>query len=319
MIGRIDELVQRLFSFFVLPVLNVTIVSLLLHWCLSDQYSVSALFATIDVGGLTQYFANLLGAIVSGNFDTIKELAGRYSSQIATVSNIVALLVFLTIVIAMFLLDRAIYCVNWLVPLDYEFDLATYGGRHCEDVRLRRLFSLLGQPFDFAAAIGVVRSYLGERSIDAYRVARRNALARSQAIARTGFDYAKSYTCLLFVAWLVALVSPLLKLSSITLLLVAAIVIALAYLIWYARAYQDLLEFDIDSFIALRAYDQAGDRFVKPSEEGLDLCAGFVRPPANRLLDMLCLKHQPAGVLYEIYDLGRCVVAWTASRRAPPR
>lgn len=318
MMGRVDELIQRLFSFFVLPVLNVTIVSLLLHWCLADQYSVSSLIAKVDIGGLTQYFANVLGAIVSGNFDTIKDLAGRYSNQIAAASNIVALLVFLTIVILMFVLDRAIYYVNWIVPLDYDFDLATFGARHCGDARVRRLFSLLGQPFDFAAATGVVRSFLGEHSVDAYRAARRNMLARSQGIARTAFDYAKSYVCLLTLAWLFALVAPILKLSSITLLLAVSVVIAIACLIWYANAYQELLEFDLDCFIALRSYDEGNDRFVKPAEEGPDLCSGLAQPASHRLLDTLCLKYHPAGVLYEIYELGRSLAAWATARRAPP-
>jgi hypothetical protein len=318
MIGRIDELIQRLFSFFVLPVLNVTIVSLLLHWCLADQYSVSSLVAKLDIGGITQYFANVLGAIVSGNFDTIKDLAGRYSNQIAAVSNIVALMVFLTIVILMFVLDRAIYAVNWIIPLDFNFDLASYGAQHCDDTRVRRLFSLLGQPFDFTAATGVVRSYLGEHSVDAYRVVRRNALVRSQGIARTGFDYAKSYVCLLVVAWLFALVAPVLKLSSITVLLAVGVVIGLAYLVWYANAYQELLEFDIDGFIALRFYDKGSDRFVKPAEEEADLCTGLARPVSNSLLDTLCLKHHPAGMLYEIYGLGCRLVAWAKARRAAP-
>jgi len=317
MIGRVDELIQRLFSFFVLPVLNVTIVSLLLHWCLSEQYSVSALIAKLDIGGVTQYFANVLGAIVSGNFDTIKDLAGRYSNQIATVSNIVALIVFLTIVILMFLLDRAIYYVNWIVPLDYGFDLAAYGAQHCGDARIRRLFSLLDQPFDFAVATDVVRSFLGEHSVDASRVARRNTLARSLGVARTTFEYAKSYMCLLVLAWLIAMVAPVLKLSSITLLLAVTVAIALGYLIWYANAYQELLEFDIDSFIAMRSYDAGNDRFVKPPEDGPDLCAGLIQPASKRLLGMLHLKHHPAGVLYDIYELGRGLVAWTATRRGP--
>lgn len=314
MIGRIDELVQRLFAFFVLPVVNVTIVSLLLHWCLANEYSVSSLFAKLDIGGVTQYFANLLAAIFSGNFDTLKDLAGRYSNQIATVSNVVALVIFLTVVIVMFLLDRAIYYVNWFVPLDYDFDLAAYGAQQCGDARMRRLYSLLGQPFDFATAAGVVRSFLGEHSVDAYRIARRNALARSQSIARTGFDYAKSYVCLLVLALLFAVFTPVLKVSSIALCLATGSAIALAYLVWYSNAYRELLEFDIDSFIWLRTYDQKEDRFVTAPADGPDLCSGLVQPASGRLIDMVYLKHHPAGVLYEIYGLGRSLISRLANR-----
>ena len=319
MIGRIDELIQRLVSFFVLPVINVTIVSLLLHWCLADQYSVSSLIGKLDIGGITQYFANVLGALVSGNFDTIKDLAGRYSSQIATVSNIVAFVMILTIIVVMVLLDRAIYAVNWVVPLDFDFDPETYGAQHRGDARLRRLFFLLGQPFDFATAVGVVRSFLGEHSVDASRLARRNALARSLGIARTTFDYAKSYVCLLLVFWAAALAAPALKLGSITWLLGASLAIAVGYLIWYANAYQSLLEFDIDSFIAVRSYDARADRFVMPDGQGADPCAGLSRAPSRRLLDMLSLKHRPAGVLYELYGLGCGLVAWARGLRARRR
>jgi hypothetical protein len=314
MIGRIDELVQRLFAFFVLPVVNVTIVSLLLHWCLANEYSVSSLFAKLDIGGVTQYFANLLAAIFSGNFDTLKEMAGRYSNQIATVSNVVALVIFLTLVIVMFLLDRAIYYVNWFVPLDYEFDLAAYGALQCGDTRLRRLYALLGQPFDFATAAGVVRSFLGEHSVDAYRIVRRNALARSQSIARAGFDYAKSYVCLLVLALVFSFFTPVLKTASIAVCLAVAAAIALAYLIWYSNAYRELLEFDIDGFVWLRTYDQKDDRFVKAPEDGFDPCSGLLHPASGRLLDIVYLKHHPAGVLYEIYELGRGLVSRLAVR-----
>jgi hypothetical protein len=308
MIGRIDELIARLFAFFVLPVLNVTIVSLLVHWCVSDEYSVSSLVAKLDIGGVTQYFVNVLGALVSGNVDTIKDLAGRYSSQIATVSNIVAVVMVLTIIIVMVLLDRAIYYVNWIVPLDFDFDAATYGAQHRDDARVRGLYARLAEPFDFVMATGVVRSFLGEHSIDAVRMARRSALSRSQVIARTAFDYAKSYVCLLVIALLFSLFAPILKTASIAVCLAAAAAIACGYLIWYSNAYQALLEFDIDSFIWLRSYNQQDDRFVAASD--VTDFGGAAAPIATpRLRDILYLKHQPAGVLYELYVLGRGLVS----------
>lgn len=324
MVGRIDELIQRLFSFFVLPVLNVTIVSLLLHWCLADQYSISSLFSKVDIGGVTQYSANLLVAIFSGNLDTLKDLAARYSreiaavsSQIAAVSNVIAVVVFLTVVILMFLLDRAIYYVNWFVPLDYDFDLATYGAQQRDDTRVRRMYALLDHPFDFVLAVGVVRSFLSESSVDAYRIARRNSLLRTQNTARVGFEYAKSYVCLLLLAWLLAVTTPVLNLGSTTILLAAAIALALAYLVWYANAYRALLEFDVDSFVWFRSFDHQEDRFVKEPDAGEDLRAALVAPASGGFLAMFYLKHHPAGVFFELYCIGRSLVSRFAGRGAP--
>jgi hypothetical protein len=314
-IGRLDEILKRLFSFFVAPLLNVIIISTILNLCLSPTYSIPALVSQLDFGGITRYITELLTALFSGNFDSLREYMGRFSNQIAAVSTIVAILVFLMIVLVMYLLDRAIYCASWFVPLDFELDLASYAAAHRADARLRRLYALVGQPFDVDTAYGVARSYLGESSIDEERITRRNALARTRATARLCFDYAVSYCFLLSLAWLFALVvHGYFRLAPLTLVLGIALVVAFSSLIWFANAAQDLVEFDIDSFVRLRLYNKQDDRFMPLRETEVAL------PPPDAgatrgLRGALYLRHQPAGILYAAYVIARRVMSAAFRRK----
>jgi hypothetical protein len=305
MIGRLDEVLKRLFAFFVAPLLNVIIISVILNLCLSSSYSISALLSQLDFGGITKYITELLTALFSGNFDSLREYLTRFSSQIAAASTIVGILLILTIVLVMYLLDRTIYYVSWLIPQEFDFDLAAYATAHQNDERVRRLYALIGRPLDMDTAYGVARSYLGEQSIDEERIARRNALAKTRASARICFDYAVSYCCLLTAAWLFALFwHGYFALGPLSGVVAVALIIALGSLVWYANACRDLIEFEIDSFIRLRLYSKQEDRFLplpegRPAPQAAD-------PGASRgLRGMLYLRHKPAGIFYECYALVR--------------
>jgi hypothetical protein len=307
MIGRLDEILKRLFAFFVAPLLNVIIISLILNLCLADNYSISALVSQLDVGGISKYITELLTALFSGNFDSLRDYLTRFSSQIAAVSTIVGILLILTIVLVMFLLDRAIYSISWLLPQDFEFDLKAYAAAHHADERIRRLYGLLGRAFDFRTAYGVLTSFLGEQSVDQERVVRRNELAKARSTSRIAFDYAVSYCCLLAAAWLFSIVQGgYFKVWPLTIALVVALLAALGYLIWYANACRDLVEFDIDSFIRLRLYSKQDDRFLSLPEPHADLAVALADPAAARgLRGMLYLRHTPAGIMYEAYLIAR--------------
>ena len=119
MIGRLDEVLKRLFSFFVAPLLNVIIISLILNLCLADSYSISALVSQLDFGGITKYITELLTALFSGNFESLREYLTRFSSQIAAVSTIVGILLILTIVGDVSARPDDLL-VSWLIPQDFE-------------------------------------------------------------------------------------------------------------------------------------------------------------------------------------------------------
>jgi hypothetical protein len=317
MFRRIDVILMRLFAVFVAPLLNVVIISVILNLCLADNYSIKALVSTLDVGGLTRSITELLTALFSGNFDSLREYLTRFSGQIATASTFVAILLILLVLLVMYLLDRAIYYISWLIPQDFEFDLKAYAANQCADDRLRRLYGVLGRTFDFPTAYGVVMAFLGEQSIDQDRIARRHDLVRTRVSARIGFDYAVSYCCLLFAAWLFAILhSGYFKLGPLTAVLVVALVAALGYLIWFANACRDLVEFDIDSFVRLRLYSKQNDQFLRLPEAVPDLCAALADPAAARgLRGTLYLRHKPAGILYEAYVIVRRLPALLLRRK----
>ncbi|MEA2988690.1 MAG: hypothetical protein QOG83_1401 [Alphaproteobacteria bacterium] len=320
MMGRLDEIAKRLFAAFVTPLINVIIVSLILNLCLSDQYSIPKLFANLDFGGLTKYISELLIAIFSGNFDTVRDFLTRYSSQIAAASTIVAILLILAIILVMFLLDRAIYYVSWLSPREVEFDLKAYAARHCAGERLRRLYGLIGRAFDFATAYGVVTSFLGEYSADQGRLSRRGELVRAHHASRVGFDYAVSYCILLLAAWVFALFARgYFSFWPLTMVLVVALLVALGDLVWHAHASQALVEFDIDSFIRLRLYGKADDRFLPLPDAGADLCSKLAAKTGTGFLGALNLRHKPAGIIYETYAILRHLFAPLFRRKARPR
>jgi hypothetical protein len=93
-------------------------------------------------------------------------------AQSATIaSGIINYLIFLLsigLVLTVFLIDRLLFAIGWLVPPDVDFDYAFYGKINNEQWT-KSLDRNAPSEINFFDTYGIIRSYLGEQSKDKFR------------------------------------------------------------------------------------------------------------------------------------------------------
>lgn len=298
MFGRFDEVISRLVSFFITPILNIAILSFMLTFMLAGQNKLATLFPQIDAGGLLAYVLNMVKLIFSGDYNIEGVIRGS-SQALVNLSSSLLLIVLLAFLIVIFLIDRTIYYLGWFVPFDFAFDLAAYGREHAGDRRVRQLYEVLGVDLDFRDAYGVVATYLGNRSSDPVRMKSRDGMIKSVNAAAATFCYLEAYLVILVAMFVYSIATGFFDLAWVALGLALTLFFGFCCAVWYSRSYQELIAHDIDSFVWLRCYDESAARFAPLAERAAPFlhtahASGFV----DRLLSPLYLTYSPSGIGY---------------------
>ena len=170
MLERIDEISDRLLTFFLSPILNFIILSIIYSKCFGDKTVsllsyISNLLSSIDISRIFHdYYMSLV--------ESFPQIFGPASLSAA--SGIASYLIFflsIGLILMVFLIDRLLYAVGWFLPPDVEFDFAYYQIAKINGQRVKHLYDELVAPAEvkFSDAYGIIRSYLGEQSEDKFR------------------------------------------------------------------------------------------------------------------------------------------------------
>ncbi len=293
---RIDEVISRLFSAFMTPVLNVMLISLVLSSSLAPHASLGSLLPNIDDVGLAGYTLGAVKILFSSKADVLEDILKSNGANIVNWSGRVAIIVVIVFSVAIYLLDQALYFLGWLAPFHLDFDFAAYARAQRQAPRLKKLYHVLKSKMPLREAHGVLSMYLGASNSDPARLKQRDALRKTIANAYVYLCYARAYILLTLFLLLYALALGGFKpLAALAWLIVAVLVFALC-VVRYSHAYQRLVEFDVDCFIWARHYDAAHGKFVNLGEADTGFLADGRRPSLiDDWLARLCLRSPPSG------------------------
>jgi hypothetical protein len=208
MLERIDDVSNRLLTFFLSPVLNSTILFIIYSWCVKGD---SGLYSLLHDSwfNLSSVVKELYSLVSKDHKDLLESLGpnaltnpaatAALVAQSATIaSGIINYLIFLLsigLVLTVFLIDRLLFAIGWLVPPDVDFDYAFYGKINNEQWT-KSLDRNAPSEINFFDTYGIIRSHLGEQSKDKFRDNFRDAIIKGISRVENYICYAKSYILL---------------------------------------------------------------------------------------------------------------------------
>jgi hypothetical protein len=290
-IENLEKLFERFASIFLLPLVNLIFLSMIVY-VVSGGIS----FSEGKISGISSYLISLgsdfLKGDISANIRLVSDLVSKYGKSIANASTIVLAAIWVILVMFVYLVDRLTFYVGYFVPPMLEFDLDQYGVSYRGSPRVSRLSSLVGKGAPFAVRYGAIRAYLGDKNVDKYRLEIRGKLTRSIDRVRGAFSYSKAYLifCFFILGFFAANgrhVSPL----GFAFVCIALVVALLFSCLFYANLFKQLIEYDIDSFIADRSYNKSQP--VKAPNFSKVRATVDARPPKTRLgalLRSMCIR-----------------------------
>jgi hypothetical protein len=270
MLDKLDDIIKRFVAVFLFPLINLLIMISITYFATStDTYSMSS---KINVS-----VTSILGVstdFIQTNLATISSALHDYQGAVQTIASASAAASLFIFVLAIYLIDRAVYYVGFFFPPSFEFDLKSYEAKASES-RSAALKKIFKTPCEVAKCYGAIRAYLGHKNSDQYRLNQRNKFVQRIETAKTVLAYAKAYVFYLVVVFGSALWSGGASWKGalgMFVLLVFILVMTVRYL---SFEYQTLINYDLDSFIWERSYNAE-----KPPNIGAALLLTDVsRPP----------------------------------------
>jgi hypothetical protein len=322
MLERIDDVSNRLLTFFLSPVVNSTILLIIYSWCVKGDKSLYSLLHE-SWFNLSLVVKDLYSVVSKDHKDLLESLGpnaltnpaatAALVAQSATIaSGIISYLIFLLsigLVLTVFLIDRLLFAIGWLVPPDVDFDYAFYGKINNE--RTRSLNLNVSPGIDFFDSYGIIRSYLGEQSTDKFRDNFRDGIIKGISRAESYICYVKSYilltACVLLSAILgkVGIINVSFLILPSLFVFCASLAVFFSFCMLYSSKYQQLVEYDVNSFCWLRAFScekmkfEVKNRFVEvdknkddqsESSDGLAISVNW-----------LLLRFKISGFLNELF------------------
>src|SRR5262249_13076929 len=147
------------------------------------------------VEGIESYIFDTASSFSKGDisFD-IEDISGfvkKYGPSIEKWPTAFLTVVWITLVLCIYLIDRLTFLIGYLVPPVLEFNLDEYRFLNKDSPRARHFRSLIGETIPFGMSYGAIRAYLGDKNTDKYRLEARAKLIRSLERAKTTFSYTK--------------------------------------------------------------------------------------------------------------------------------
>ena len=304
--SRIDEIAHRVVSLILVPILTVTILSLILSFSLQRGGRLPSFSASLDTNGLIAFILHLGSTILVGEY---AGLSG-YFTGLVNLSGMLSLVALFLLIILVCMIDRAIYYLGWSFPFDFEFDMDAYARANVDDPRISQFHELVGQSLSFSDAYGVGATYLGMKSTDPYRLQSRSFVLSRISLALDGFNYAKGYSVILvglMILWpFNAAIHNVFSFSRLAWFLLAACLSLLFWALRYSHMYQELVLQDMDHFVWV-SYCRGDDEksMSHDKNEGVVATNDTAPKGVNRFLHRLFLKFDPAGPYYMWFLLFR--------------
>ncbi|HEY1540969.1 MAG TPA: hypothetical protein VGG01_01045 [Xanthobacteraceae bacterium] len=303
MFKRIDEGLSKFFSVVVTPVCSVALLSVIVSISSNGVGGLAPVASRLGATGLVAYILNVGSAILNGQSDQLTAMIMEHDQALIKASGVFSIVALFVIGLAIYLIDRMIYYVGWIFPLDFAFDCDAYGEKHADSRRIGQLYKLLGSVhFPFSDAYGVVSTWLGSQGPGSYGLRRRPHMVARTELSLEWFYYAKGYAIIILLLFALSFAHPLYGIFNREHLAwcVVASLAGMAFCAFlYSHAYRDLVMHDVEHFIWISCYS-ADDRKSVELE-----CADveFLRAPRmqgaiDRLLSPLMLKYDPSGLGY---------------------
>jgi len=302
MFGRIDEGISKFFSIVVIPVCSVALLSLIVSISSHGVGGLAPLTTRLGATGLVAYILNVGSAILNGQSDQLKDIIMQHDQALIKASGVFSVMLLFIIGLAIYLIDRMIYYVGWIFPLDFEFDCDAYGEKHADSRRIGQLYRLLGSVhYPFSDAYGVVSTYLGAQGPGSYALRRRPLMARAE-FALEWFYYAKGYAIIILLLLALSFTHPLhgiFNRENLAWCFVASLAGMVFCAFRYSHAYRDLVMHDVEHFIWMSCYSPDERRSVELECADVEfLRAPRLQGPIDRLMSPLMLKYDPSGLGY---------------------
>jgi hypothetical protein len=256
MIGRLDDILNKLAAVFLFPIVNLICISFIVYWC-ARGFNIAGLMQNVRLpGDLADERFGFVTRFVQDNLSVITGITSAYGKEIANLSFFMAGITSALLVLVVYLFDRLTFYMGYLFTPTFNFDIDRYGGAAANAARAQAVRAVFETEHALGATYGVIRAYLGEKNADANRLRYRASLLRSLQSSGVAITYIKSYALLttFLLIYSLLFVSAL---SSLTTLIVLLLVIgALACALYYfSIGCRRLVDFDVDSFIWDRAYN----------------------------------------------------------------
>ena len=316
MLTQLDDVIRRLSSFFLVPLINVVLLAVIIWYCSRNRVSLVELIPHVDIGGGIQYFIDFLkeksGLTQIRQEDMMRLFPGvaafttGLTTFLASASWITFLFLTFLFFLIIYLIDRAVYVIGWLVPLDYEFDDDFYAAANATDERLTALYGLIDTAPPFSRLYGIVRAALWGSGFTRENKERQSILSHIRT-SDDWFTYTKGYMALLVIVLLPLAFLSLTDPWRIALCLLVAFLGAALLTIRYAQLHQMLVEHDVDRFLSVELLSRQNGRITvitpRPDPDMSALVAlrnERVRAlgPVSRLLSRMYLRYQDSGVIY---------------------
>jgi hypothetical protein len=318
MLTHLDDIIRRLSSFFLVPLVNVLLLSAIVFYCSRNRISLVELIPPINLGDGVQYFLDFLkektGTAEIRYDDFVRLFPGfaafttGITAFLASASWITFLFLIFLFFFIIYLIDRVIYVIGWLVPIDYEFDDDLYAAANVDDPRLIELYGLIDTVPAFSRLYGIVQAALWSTGFSRDSKERQSILSHIRA-ADDWFAYMKGYIALLAIGIFPLSLLANLDVWRLALCLTVALSGAALLTMRYAQLHQRLVEHDIDRFLSIELLSRADGKITvitpKPNPDVNALVAmrdERVRAlgPVGRLLSKLYLRYQDSGVLFAL-------------------
>lgn len=256
MIGRLDDILNKLGAVFLFPIVNLICISFIVYWC-ARGFNVAGLIQNVRLPGeVADERFGFVTKFVQENLSVITGITSAYGKEIANLSFFMAGLTSALLVLVVYLFDRLTFYVGYLFTPAFNFDIDRYGGAPANAPRAEAVRAIFGTDRALGATYGVIRAYLGEKNTDPVRLRYRASLLRSIERSTTAVTYIKSYALitallLLYSLFFRSALSPLATLVVLV-LVIAVLAGALAY---FSVCCRQLVDYDVDSFIWDRSYN----------------------------------------------------------------
>ena len=209
--------------------------------------------STSAIGFLTSVLSASTNFIKS-NLTAISSALGAYPSAVQTIASAFAAALFFVVVLAIYLVDRAVYYFGYFMPPNFRFDLSSFEGR-AGIGRVEALNAIFSKDCAISKCYGAIRAYLGHKNSDPNRINQRNKIVKGIETAKQVFAYVKAYIVylvFLLIAshWGVAISAFGAPVTAAVLFVVFTIAI-----FYFSSAYQSLVKYDLDSFIWEQLYN----------------------------------------------------------------
>jgi hypothetical protein len=262
MLERIDDVSNRIFSYFFHPIVNLSLVT----WIFVSWFNKNI---KIDAGRIesSEWYKSFVVVVakVYNNLlsDAFANIAKGLHDNSSVAGGVILGSIIFVAVLAI-IIDRVLRFFGRLMPVHIEFDSASFARSEENKDWLDKVYYALKADvrLPFKDAYGIACSYLGEYSNDKFRDAHRESIIQESLASLKMFSYAKAYVFLSLLMLLMTLIlgTRATDLVTVLVVMILGVLFGLASAVAYAHKNQELLEYDLDSFLWLRTHKPDKDQ-----------------------------------------------------------